>query len=231
MGAPAREDPRGEDRSQRQPRQARSRRTRRRILEAAVLCFERRGFDRTTTRAIADRAGIAVGTLYAYFPDKRVILLELLEQTVAEVARFVVEALEPERWREGDPAEGIRALIDAVFHVQGLRPGLQRILWERFFGDADFRAVMESIEDRVQQALERCLGVLRDRGVLRPGIPRRTAARVIFHAVQWNAHRAFLQGDPQTLDEAARATADLVAHYLFEGGAAPVARRIPEETP
>lgn len=231
MGAPARTDPRGAERPLRRPQQARSRRTRRRILEAAAHCFEARGFDRTTTRAIADRAGIAVGTLYAYFPDKRAILLELLEKTVADVARLVVEGLEPERWHEGDPAAGVRALIDAVFHVQGLRPGLQRILWERFFGDADFRAVMESIEDRVQRAIERFLGVLADRGLLRGEIPHRTAARVVFHAVQWNAHRAFLEGDPEALDRTARATADLVAHYLFEGGAAPAARWNPEATP
>jgi len=160
-----------------------------------------------------------VGTLYAYFPDKRAILLELLDQTVAELARFVVESLEPDRWREGDPAAGIRALIDAVFRVQDLRPGLQRILWERFFGDADFRRVMESIEDRVQEAIERFLGVLDARGLLRAGVPHRTAARVVFHAVQWNAHRAFLESDPTRLDEVAGATADLVARYLFDSPA------------
>ena len=219
MRAPARQSPHGEGRLLRHPQQARSRRTRRRILQAAADCFERDGFDGTTTRAIADRAGIAVGTLYAYFPDKRAILLELLDQTVAELARFVVESLEPDRWREGDPAAGIRALIDAVFRVQDLRPGLQRILWERFFGDADFRRVMESIEDRVQEAIERFLGVLDARGLLRAGVPHRTAARVVFHAVQWNAHRAFLESDPTRLDEVAGATADLVARYLFDSPA------------
>ncbi len=231
MAAPAKDRPLGDPRCLRRPQQARSRRTRRRILDAAVRCFETHGFDRTTTRAIAERAGIAVGTLYAYFPDKRTLLLELLEGTVAEVARFVVDGLEPERWREGDPAEGVRALIDAVFHAQEHRPGLQRILWERFFGDADFRAVMESIEIRVQQALERFLGVLDERGLLRAGVPHRTAARVVFHAVQWNAHRAFLAGDADALDEAARATAELVARYLFDDRAAPAAPKTPQENP
>ena len=46
------------------PQQARSRRTRERVLEAAVACFEDRGYDETTTAMIATRAGIGVGTLY-----------------------------------------------------------------------------------------------------------------------------------------------------------------------
>ena len=44
----------------RTPQQARSRRTRERILEAAVDCFETRGYEATTTAAIAEKAGVAV---------------------------------------------------------------------------------------------------------------------------------------------------------------------------
>jgi len=48
----------------RTPQQARSRRTREQILEAAVTCFEKRGYEETTTAEIARRARIAVGTCY-----------------------------------------------------------------------------------------------------------------------------------------------------------------------
>ena len=64
----------------RQPQQARSRRTREAVLEAAGRCFEECGYDETTTAMIAERAGIAVGTLYGYFQDKRDILLEILDR-------------------------------------------------------------------------------------------------------------------------------------------------------
>ena len=45
--------------------------TRRRILDAAVQLFRTRGFEATTTRDIADAAGIATGTLFNYFRDQR----------------------------------------------------------------------------------------------------------------------------------------------------------------
>jgi AcrR family transcriptional regulator len=50
-------------------------RRRRQILEAAVAVFSEAGYEGATVRAIAERAGLAEGTLYLYFPSKRPLLL------------------------------------------------------------------------------------------------------------------------------------------------------------
>ena len=60
-----------------QPRQQRSERTRDQILEAAVHVFTRYGYARGTTNRIAEGAGISVGSLYQYYPNKDAILMEL----------------------------------------------------------------------------------------------------------------------------------------------------------
>jgi AcrR family transcriptional regulator len=82
--------PRQAPRGIRTPQQARSRRTREKILEAALSCFEELGYDEATTATIARRARIAVGTLYGYFADKRGILLEVLDRTLREIADYVI---------------------------------------------------------------------------------------------------------------------------------------------
>ena len=115
--------PKAAPRGIRTPQQARSRRTREKILEAALTCFEEQGYDETTTAAIARRAHIAVGTLYGYFGDKRDILLEVLDRTLREVVDYVVRGLDPELWDEGDPRESVRRLIDAVFRARTVSPG------------------------------------------------------------------------------------------------------------
>jgi AcrR family transcriptional regulator len=199
----------------RTPQQARSRRTRQRILEAAVACFEETGFEETTTTEIARRAGLAVGSLYGYFHDKRAILLELLHGTVEEVADLVVRELDPEHWRGPDLRPPVRGLVHRIVHAQTIRPGVQRILWERFFKDPDFRAVFLRIETRVRHALESLLTRLRAEGRVRVADPA-TAAFLIQTAIQWMTVRLTLGDAEVDADAAMDGAAELVSRFLFE---------------
>ncbi|MGV9367451.1 TetR/AcrR family transcriptional regulator [Amycolatopsis sp. NPDC003731] len=61
-----------------QPRQVRAELTRQRILTAAAHVFGDHGYAAGTTNRIAERAGISIGSLYQYFPNKDAILAELL---------------------------------------------------------------------------------------------------------------------------------------------------------
>ncbi len=57
--------------------------TRQRILDAGITLFGSKGFDETTTRDISREAGIAVGTLFNYFPAKEAIVLSLVSDRLA----------------------------------------------------------------------------------------------------------------------------------------------------
>ena len=59
------------------PRQDRSRATVDAILEAAARVLVKEGFERTTTNRVAEAAGVSVGSLYQYFPNKEAILFRL----------------------------------------------------------------------------------------------------------------------------------------------------------
>ena len=67
--------------------------TRQRILEAARQLFATGGFDTSTTRNIADAAGIATGTLFNYFPTKEALLATLAAEAVAGVDRDFEESV------------------------------------------------------------------------------------------------------------------------------------------
>jgi AcrR family transcriptional regulator len=60
-----------------QPKQARSNELVAAILEAAVQVLEREGAQRFTTARVAEKAGVSVGSLYQYFPNKAAILFRL----------------------------------------------------------------------------------------------------------------------------------------------------------
>ena len=76
------------------PSQERSRQTVDAIIEAAAQVFERHGYAGGTTNRIAERAGVSIGSLYQYFPNKEAILAVLLERHVAEAERIVARVME-----------------------------------------------------------------------------------------------------------------------------------------
>lgn len=65
------------------PKQKRSREMVERLLDATAATLAERGLDDTTTNHIAEKAGVSIGSLYQYFPDKEA-LLEALMQRVSD---------------------------------------------------------------------------------------------------------------------------------------------------
>jgi len=68
----------------RRPRQARAQATVDSILEAAAQVLQRAGHDGFNTNAVAERAGVSIGTLYQYFPDKDAILVAVARREMAK---------------------------------------------------------------------------------------------------------------------------------------------------
>jgi AcrR family transcriptional regulator len=69
--------------------------TRKRILDVAQEQFAERGYDVTTTRDIARAAGIAVGTLFNYFPTKEAIVESLVREAHAAAAEKFAKSVDP----------------------------------------------------------------------------------------------------------------------------------------
>src|ERR1700729_4619137 len=76
------------------PLQARSTVTVEAISEAAIQVLLRHGAERLTTTRVADRAGVSVGTLYQYYPNKQSLLFAVLEHHMNNVAAGVEAAWE-----------------------------------------------------------------------------------------------------------------------------------------
>jgi len=85
--------------------------TRLRILEAALLVFRERGFEKATMREIAAQAGVAVGAAYYYFDSKEAIVMAFYERSQGEMHSTTEAALDRARTLESR----LRAIISAKF--------------------------------------------------------------------------------------------------------------------
>ena len=137
---------------------------RNRIVKAALNLFQTKGFDGTTTKAIARKAGIAEGTVFNYFRSKEDIALYFFEQ---EVGHAVAAVRDNPRLRKAPLEEKLFALLES--QLEYLAP------YERFIGAALIHALKPSsplgpFSHRAMELRHRYLGFVQD--LIEESIPR-----------------------------------------------------------
>lgn len=109
------------------PTQERARQTVELVLAAAAQAIEHDGLDKLTTKRIAAAAGLSVGAIYEYFPNKESIVYALADQWLGKV-REAIDAVHP---RHGAPRDALTYLFDQFALVATLyegRPGLGALI-------------------------------------------------------------------------------------------------------
>lgn len=199
-----------ETRPRKVPRQVRSRAMVEAILEATVRVLLARGYDRTSTIAVAERAGVSVGSLYQYFPNKEALVAALVERHAAEIVACTERALASADL--DDPASAVRAIVRAGLDAHRLEPALHKILVEQVPRVGRIAKAMATSR-KLTEMLERYL----QRHRARLAVPDvRMAAFVVETVVEALTHRAVIEqpeliGTPQLEAEAIT----LVLGYLF----------------
>src|SRR6201995_4833019 len=98
--------------SRKQPKQARSTDLVSAILEAAIQVLSREGAARFTTARVAETAGVSVGSLYQYFPNKEAILFRLQTDEWKRTGDLMQSILSD---TSRPPLERVRATVEAFF--------------------------------------------------------------------------------------------------------------------
>jgi len=82
-----------QSRSATKPITPRGQQTRQKLLEAAEAVFGEKGYERASIVEITQRAGVAQGTFYVYFPDKKAVFVELVKELSHRLRREIAEAV------------------------------------------------------------------------------------------------------------------------------------------
>lgn len=112
--------------ARREPQQRRSRQTVEAVLDAVVRVMKRHGVEGVTTNRIAEAAGVSIGSVYQYFPDKRAIFTALHDRHVERISRIIESTLVE---HASSPLEDfVRALIEALVDEHGADPELHELM-------------------------------------------------------------------------------------------------------
>jgi AcrR family transcriptional regulator len=101
--------------SRKQPKQARSTDLVAAILEAALQVLAKEGAQRFTTVRVAEKAGVSVGSLYQYFPNKAAILFRLQSDEWRQTTALLHDILEDSR---RPPLQRLRILVHAFLRSE-----------------------------------------------------------------------------------------------------------------
>ena len=184
------------------PRQQRSRETVARILDAAAEVFADVGYTAATTNAVAERAGVSIGSLYQYLPNKEALLAALAERHLDDAVSRLGPRLAELRDRELDIAALAEAMVGLAIDLNDDPAGLHHLLFTAAPRTAE---VVERYADLIDVVVAEAAHHLRRLGV--GGADPALRARVLVHAVDAAVHEVVL---PLTGAERDAARAEVV---------------------
>lgn len=199
-------------RPRKRPSQARSRDTVDVILRAAARVFAAQGYAAGTTNRIAEAAGVSVGSLYEYFPNKDALLVALMEAHIAEGQALLEQAAASVTLRSLSLRSAARQLVEAMIALHARDRALHRVLFEeaplpprlrRQLADAE-----RVIAARVATYLQRHPEVTAPDPVL--------AATVVVQAVEALTHKLVVHGSDDLAAQADELVALVVAYLTAD---------------
>jgi AcrR family transcriptional regulator len=170
------------------PVQARSTVTVQAICEATIQVLLSHGAERLTTTRVAERAGVSVGTLYQYYPNKRSLLFAVLENHLNKVTARVEAVCQSARHKP--LAEMVKEMVEAFVDAKMERADISVALY-RVSTEVGGPALIKRIGERSRKAVEATLETATD--VKSP--PDKFAVEIMYSAMA-GAMRSLLEAKP-----------------------------------
>lgn len=195
------------------PAGPKARRTRERIVRAALDVFLDRGYQKTTMADVAGAAGVSLGAVYQYFRDRSDLVAAIVQAGLQQMlTRVDVE------WRISDGPEGLERILANYAAAFEQAPGVARVWEEACQVDAEMAAVRRQLTHLFERGVEEELKRAGRARRLRPGVDPRSAAAALCAMVDRYCYLTYVFDSPlsgvPSATETGRVLADLWWHSL-----------------
>lgn len=181
------------------------------ILDATAHILVRDGYDGLSTNRIAERAGVSIGSLYQYFPNKEALVGELVDRHSGMLFQMIFDAFAA--MADADPRELAAAMVRAMIATKRKSPKLAKVLREQI----PRTGRLSRYEEDLARIVELTAAFLaRHERELRPADPR-MAAFIAVHMVDALTHAAVTQREASEDEPMTIAITEAVTRYLLAG--------------
>lgn len=156
----------------RTPKQSRSQKTKEVIVKTALDLFCRQGFHETTTNQIAEVAGVAIGSVYAYFRDRDAILYEILERYHEQFQSLHEQVMGA--FNTDDIKRSLHGLIDSLVRIHQRTKKFNMELNSLYFTDSRVAAIRDTQDEETRRLIANWIRHWDERGKVKD--PEATAA-------------------------------------------------------
>lgn len=196
--------------------QARGIATRRKVLAAAETLFSRRGYEPTGMADVAERAGVGVGTLYHHFPDKRALLLALIDDWGDRELAQGRSQHDVERFLGESPRAAFAEDLRASYERLRREGGFYLVLLELAERDSDVRQRLNRINQVAIERLRDLFALGQGRGLIRAQIDPLAAAFLVRRSIEAAATEVFVHRMTEPAPERVLAEiTDMICRYIF----------------
>jgi len=140
------------------PTQERSQFTVDAIVESAIQVFEEQGYAAGTTTRIAERAGVSIGSLYQYFPNKDSILVAIAERHLEECRMASMQVFTNAKDQPQTLESVLRLLVEGAVALHAHNPKLHQLLSEEIPLPENvwqaFEALEQELIDKLTQVFQ-----------------------------------------------------------------------------
>ena len=185
------------------PKQERAQKKREALLESGRFLFLKNGYEQTTAKDIASHAGVATGTFYRYFNDKRQLLLSIFGDQLEKLLPPVPD------WFKKNPELILASLLDK--HYKRLNEiGIDRVIPELLPKDPELSEVISEARRNLHARIRSGLVLAQEKGLTWKGLDLDTVTWAIILIIEHGRKKVDSSEEPLDLLNMAKVICRLV---------------------
>lgn len=180
------------------------------LLKASEACFFEKGYHGTTVADITQKAGVAAGTFYLYFPSKMSLYRHLLNELSRDIRKEIASKIDPSLKRSDQERAGIKAFLEYAIE----NPHMYQIIWESLYID---RSLFQSYYDAFAKRYVKGLKGAQEKGEIGP-LDLEIVAYILMGITNFMGLKIILEmgQNKSKIDDVIDAIMEILNHGLFK---------------